>query len=153
MSSAKKKIAAFLLLFTFIILPAVGMTMANKASALGDDATNGQLWNVQVGIKTIGSDAYGEAGDPQDIRYTIIKMVNLALAFLSVVFFVFIVLAGYRWMTAGGNEEQVSKAKKNITNAVIGLVIAFASWSLSYFILRRMIAIITNEVNYLNPDY
>ncbi len=147
MSSAKKKIASFLLLFTFIILPAIGMTMASKASA------DGGLWDAQVGIKVVGEKAYGEAGTPQDIRYTIVKVVNLALSFLSVVFFVLIVLAGYRWMTAGGNEEQVSKAKKNITNAMIGLVIAFASWSLSYFILRRMVAITTNEVQYLNPDY
>jgi hypothetical protein len=56
-------------------------------------------------------------------------------------------------MTAGGNEEQLKKAQKNLSNAVIGLVIILASWSISYFILRRMVAIATNEMNYLNPTF
>jgi hypothetical protein len=37
-------------------------------------------------------------------------------------------------MTAGGNQEQVGKAKKLITSAVVGLVIVFASYALTSFI-------------------
>jgi hypothetical protein len=38
------------------------------------------------------------------------------------------------WMTAGGNTEQVGKAKNLITSAIIGLVIVFASYALTSFI-------------------
>jgi hypothetical protein len=34
-----------------------------------------------------------------------------------------IIYGGYLWMTAGGKEEQVTQAKKWITNSVIGLII------------------------------
>jgi hypothetical protein len=41
-------------------------------------------------------------------------------------------------MTAGGNEEQVAKAKKNISNAVIGLVIILSAYAVTWFIFTYL---------------
>jgi len=70
---------------------------------------------------------------------TIGRIVSMALSLIGVVFMILIILGGYQWMTAGGNEEQVSKAKDRIKNAIIGLVItvsAYAIWALieEYFL-------------------
>ncbi|HNV12434.1 MAG TPA: pilin [bacterium] len=70
---------------------------------------------------------------------TIGRIVSTALSLIGVVFIILIILGGYQWMTAGGNEEQVSKAKDRIKNAIIGLVItvsAYAIWALieEYFL-------------------
>jgi hypothetical protein len=48
------------------------------------------------------------------------------------------IIAGYQWMTAGGNEEQVAKAKKNISNAVIGLIIILAAYAITWFIFTYL---------------
>jgi hypothetical protein len=145
MKNAKKKVLSAIILLTFLVLPTILITQTNTAIA-------SSLWDAQVGIEDVGQQAYGES-TPQDIRITAMKIVNVALQFLAVIFLVLILISGYQWMTSGGNEEQVVKAKKNLSNAVIGLVIILISWSIAYFILRRMVAIVTNEMNYLYPRY
>lgn len=42
--------------------------------------------------------------------------------------FVLLLVGGFRYMTAGGDDKAVADAAKIITNAVIGLVIVFAAW-------------------------
>ncbi len=145
MTSTKKKLISFLIISVFVVLPVVNFTFVNQTLADED------LRDEQVGLEIIGSDAFGITGEPQDIRISIVKTINVALTFLGVIFIVLILLSGYQWMTSGGNDEQVSKAKKNITNAVAGLVIIMFSWGVSYWILRRMVAIAMNDINYLNP--
>lgn len=146
MKNAKKKLLSAIILLTFLVIPTFLVTQTNTAVA-------SSLWDAQVGIEDVGQKVYGESDSPQDIRITIMKIVNVVLQFLAVIFLVLIIISGYQWMTAGGNEEQIKKAKKNLSNAVIGLVIILASWSIAYFILRRMIAVVTNEMNYLNPTF
>ncbi|HCU48075.1 TPA: hypothetical protein DIC39_03425 [Patescibacteria group bacterium] len=62
------------------------------------------------------------------------KIINIVLGFLGVVFIVLIIYAGFQWMTASGNEEKISQAKKMIGNAVIGLLIILASYAITFFI-------------------
>lgn len=144
MKNAKKKFLSAIILFSFLVIPTALLTQTSNASA-------SSLWDAQVGIEDVGHNVYGETGSPQDIRVTVMEIINVVLQLLAIIFLVLIIISGYQWMTSGGNEEQVKKAKKNLANAVIGLVIILASWSIAYFILRRMVAVSTNELNYLDP--
>lgn len=60
--------------------------------------------------------------------------IKIILIFLGVIFFLFMIHGGYIWMTAAGNEEQVGKAKKLITNALIGLIIVLAAYAITYYV-------------------
>jgi hypothetical protein len=51
-----------------------------------------------------------------------------------------IIIAGFRWMTAGGKEETVTNAKKNISNAVIGLVVILFSYAVTYFVFNILLS-------------
>lgn len=62
------------------------------------------------------------------------SILGTALSFLGVIFLLLTITGGIMWMTAGGNTEQVGKAKDLIISAVIGLVIVFASYALTSFI-------------------
>ncbi len=53
---------------------------------------------------------------------------------LGMIFLVIVVYAGFRWMTAGGNTEQIDEAKQLIRNATIGLAIVILSYTITYFI-------------------
>jgi len=44
------------------------------------------------------------------------------------------------WMTAHGEEAKIDKAKEIIKAAVIGIVIVLAAYSISAFIIPRVIA-------------
>lgn len=65
-------------------------------------------------------------------------LVQAALGLLGIVLLVLLLYGGYLWMTAGGNEDQVSKAKKIITNAVVGLVIIMAAYAIASFVVNAI---------------
>ena len=73
------------------------------------------------------------------LETTIGKMINGALGFVGIIFLVLMIYAGYLWMTAGGNEEQVSKAKKIIRASIIGLIIIAFSYAITGFIVELLI--------------
>lgn len=60
------------------------------------------------------------------------KVVSSILGFLTIVaalWFLFqILLAGYAWISAGGDTEKTTEAWHKITNGVIGLIIVVAAW-------------------------
>lgn len=49
-----------------------------------------------------------------------------------------LVYGGVLFLISGGSSETVTKAKKIITGAVIGLIIVFASYTIIAFILRSL---------------
>jgi len=61
-----------------------------------------------------------------------------ALGLLGIIFLIIMVFAGYRWMTAAGNEEQVKTSQQMITRAIIGLIIVLMAYALTYFIFGQL---------------
>ena len=89
------------------------------------------------GLSTIGAEAYGETGNPKDIRAIIATIIKVVLGFLGVIFVVLLIFAGIKYMTSGGDQEKVKDAVGQIKNAVIGLIIIVAAYSITYFITVR----------------
>ena len=86
-------------------------------------------------LKNTGSGASGPyaAANETTVSAIIGVVINVAISLLGIIFVVLIVLAGFKWMMAGGNEDDVSKAKARISTAIIGLVLtlsAYAIWAL-----------------------
>jgi len=77
-------------------------------------------------------------GKEVDLYGIIAHTIKTLLGVLGVIFMVLIVWAGLQWMTAGGNEERIKKAKSLITNAVIGLIIVMAAYALTYFVISQL---------------
>lgn len=77
-------------------------------------------------------------GQNTDVKDTIAQVINIALGFLGVLAVIIIIYAGFKWMTAGGNEENVADARKMIVQAIIGLVIIFAAWIIATFVIDRL---------------
>lgn len=75
-----------------------------------------------------------------DIRAVIGQVIQVVLGFLGVVALALIVYAGFLWMTAGGEEEKVTRAKQIITQAAIGLAIVLSAYALSTFIISRLMS-------------
>lgn len=89
----------------------------------------GELKNAQ------GQTGYSQTQNPEDIVGGIIKT---ALSLLGVIFIILIIYGGYLWMTAGGNEDKVSKAQTIIRNSVIGLAIVLAAYAITFFIVQQL---------------
>ncbi|MFA6194567.1 MAG: pilin [Patescibacteria group bacterium] len=78
-----------------------------------------------------------------DPRTVIGRIINMALGFLGVIAVGIVLLGGFKWMTAGGNEEKTGEAKKLLGAGVIGLVIILSSWAIATFIINSLM----NAVN------
>jgi hypothetical protein len=74
----------------------------------------------------------------QGLAVLIGNLINLALSFLGIVLLLIVIYAGFLWMTAGGEEDQVKKAKALITNAVIGLVLLLSALAISTFVFSEL---------------
>ncbi len=74
----------------------------------------------------------------RDVRQLTALVINIVLGFLGIVAVTIIIYAGYLWMTAGGNEENVARAKLMLRNAAIGLVIVLSAWGIAAFIISRL---------------
>jgi len=95
---------------------------------------------LEVGIEEVESEI--ELGK-RDIRATIASIINVAMGLLGIIAVGIILIGGFQWMTAGGNEENVDKAKKRIIQGVIGLAIILASWAIARFVLESLVTATT----------
>ncbi len=95
------------------------------------------LWDSQEGKEEIGK-AFGQSTteDPTDPRTIAINVVRVSLGFLAIIFVILLVIAGYKWMMAAGNEEVIKDAKSQIRTAVIGLIIILAAFGITQFIVK-----------------
>jgi hypothetical protein len=73
------------------------------------------------------------------LEETLGMLINVLLGLLGIIFLVLTIYAGFLWMTAGGDEKQVAKAKQIIITAVIGLVILLSAYAISQFVIDQLV--------------
>jgi hypothetical protein len=77
-----------------------------------------------------------------DPHETVMQIVNYALSFMALLALLIMLWGGFKWMTAGGNDDQVGQAKKIIIAGVIGLAIIMSAW----VITKAVVTAIEDEV-------
>ncbi len=126
----KKTIISFL--FTsFLVVPMFSLAISAPAPAKAEV----DIWGDKSGIQEeLGYEDTTES-DPRIIAASIIKVL---MTFLGIIAVALIIWGGFKWMTAGGNDEQVDEARKIIVTAVIGLIIILAAWALADWALSTI---------------
>ena len=139
MKITKKSLFAFCLsLVYFLVIISLSRPVLAASS----------LWNRQEGVQDIAANAYGQS-EPEDIRITVVKIINTVLLFLAIIFLALVLFAGFKYMTSGGNEQKVSESLGYIKNATIGLVIVLMACAISFALLARLRDITTGRTSYL----
>lgn len=89
-------------------------------------------------LTTITGEMLGGAINVATAPVTIFGLVTLIITWLlyfaGVLAFIFLVISGITYITAGGNPEQTKKAQAGLINAIIGIIVI----SLSFVILRAV---------------
>ena len=65
-------------------------------------------------------------------------VISAFLGLVGVIMLVIVVYAGFLWLTAGGNEDQVKKARQWITNAAIGMAITLGAYLITSFVVDQL---------------
>ena len=63
------------------------------------------------------------------------NVINVGLGFLGLIAVVIIIIGGFKWVTAGGDSDKVTKARKYIYQGLIGLVVVLAAYAIATFAL------------------
>lgn len=98
-----------------------------------------------VGISDVSSVAHANAlgtdgiqldatGDETDIKSKVVSIINQFLLFLGLVLLVIIIYAGFTIITSDGEEEGLTKGRKMIIYAIIGVIVIFLSYSITNWI-------------------
>lgn len=62
--------------------------------------------------------------------------IEMFLSVLAIIFIILILIAGFRWMIASGNEKKVEKARTQLNHAIIGLAIIIMAYAITYFVFQ-----------------
>lgn len=65
--------------------------------------------------------SFGSLGD------VLVAFFEILIRFIPGIAIIYLAISGYRYMTAQGNPDMVEKAKKSLTYAIVGVIVAFSS--------------------------
>lgn len=128
----KKKIVSFFAVLMIVFAQFSFSLFVNLAQA---DET---LINKQNFLTNVGRDSYGSE-TPKDVKIIVLDLIKTALALVSLIFVALILIAGFKWMTAGGNETIIKETKASMINLSIGLFIVLGSWGITNWIINVLV--------------
>ncbi len=103
-------------------LPAKIPVLENLNKDIDESAKN-------LGYKTIPNETTITEKVAEIINGVVVRGI---LSLLGILFLVLLIINGYKWMVAGGNEEIITKAKRGLQNALIGLGIVLFAYLITY---------------------
>ena len=135
MKNSKTKI----LLFAFLTFCLFNLMFALPVQAdLLDNITNNlDSFNQQANLP---------GNENSDLPDVLVRIINLVLGLLGLVFVILIIYGGFVYMTAGGKSENTTKAITIIRNSVIGIAIILLSWAIYNFVIINILNAINGVV-------
>ena len=131
-----KKINKIFILIFFIIF-----TFSFGFMALAGPLNQNTAFGVTEPMAHSGKEAgYDISGNIKDLLLSNIVSIAISafLGLLGIIFVILIIIAGYNWMTAAGDEAKVTKAKETLQRAVIGLIIIIAAYAITAFVFKSL---------------
>ena len=64
----------------------------------------------------------------KDLEFVFSQILSIALAGGGLVAFVYLLIGGFKYITASGDEKQIMAAQNTITYAFLGLLVVVFSW-------------------------
>ncbi|MFA5128258.1 MAG: pilin [Patescibacteria group bacterium] len=111
------------LLLTFIIISALIPLSALAADTFGSGMLTGSAGNL---------------GLQSDLNTGVAAVISAILAVTGTIFLVLTIVGGIIWMTASGNDEKISQAKKIIIGAAVGLAVCLFAYTITWFVANNL---------------
>ncbi len=115
-------------IFFFMLL-----MLAPAGNVLARQTFNSSEGNLNIVAKKAGSETDIEVPE------VVARVIQTAFSIVGLAFLILMVYAGFRWMTARGNDENVTKARDTIIGSIIGLAIVVSGFTITSFITSRVL--------------
>jgi len=79
-----------------------------------------------------------QSANVNDIPGIVALVFHVTIGLAGAIFLLMFLFGGVSYMTAGGNDESVGKARKMMLNAAIGLLIVLASYGVGTWIINTL---------------
>ena len=99
---------------------------------------SGFTTSLKAAADETGHSKAGSFQDANSLSTGVGTIISAALSFVGILFFVLIIYGGIIWMMARGNEQEVKKAQDILKMAIIGLIIVFAAYAISNFVIDTL---------------
>lgn len=132
----KKNLLAFILALNLLAVPTLAFSVSPVKAA-----NNLNLWGENYNATNFQQETGMGQRDPRDI---VARIIRIILGFLGIIAIIIILLGGFKWMTAAGNEDKVTEARKLIVSGIIGLVIIMAAFGIAQFVINGLMQATNN---------
>lgn len=138
----------FSLLILLSVAVPVGFFAAPQAKAINP-------WGDDFGPdNAIGYTSFKDIGmGNRDPRAIAAQVINIMLGLLGVIAIIIILIGGFKWMTAAGNDDKIAEAKSLLGAGVVGLLIVLSAYAVSIYILRSYLLATGAAISTTDPSY
>jgi hypothetical protein len=112
----------------------VSVAHASVAEKLGD------------GVKNVAGE-YAADNTEKNLEVVVGNIINVALSITGSLLVIYLIYAGFLWMTAEGDTKKVDKAREIIKQSLIGLVIIVAAYAISNYVVLKLAGTIGNPTS------
>jgi hypothetical protein len=99
-------------------------------------SAQGSSDEVCKGVELVGGDC--KTDDSGKVDSLVNDVVNVLTAVIGVISVIMIMIAGFKYVTSGGDANKVSSAKDTILYAVIGIVVVVFAQVIVKFVINKL---------------
>lgn len=118
---------------TLVVVPIAAPALASAAADIQGNLCEGASLSVDN-----NGDCSGTSDGTDKINGIIKTVINIFSIVVGVVAVIMIIVGGFRYITSGGDSNNVSGAKNTIIYAIIGLVIVALAQFIVQFVLNKV---------------
>ena len=93
-----------------------------------------QTGQTQVGIPGGGNNPKIPVGNASQVGLLIANIANFMGSLILAISVIVILYAGFRFLTAGEEEEAITGARKMITWGIVGIIVALVAYSIPFLV-------------------
>jgi hypothetical protein len=104
-----------------------------------DALTKGILDGNKNTAGQIGAIGFEEKQSDSNLTARVATIVRVAVTMIGAIIVFYIAYAGFLWTTAGGNSDQVGKAKTMMVQAIIGMAIVMSAYAITSYVINYVV--------------
>jgi cytochrome bd-type quinol oxidase subunit 2 len=131
--NVRNKIAVLLSAATMLFVPLAVPALASASADIQGSLCGGASLTVNT-----GGNCSSTSTGTQKINSFITTIVNVFSVIVGVVAVIMIIVGGFRYITSGGDSNNISGAKNTIIYAIIGLIIVALAQFIVQFVLNKV---------------